>query len=75
VIDVFKPELIIWKDIKNYDDGKMYNNRILLKCKEHGIYEGWFDDHLGGWRHAGNPDHLSEIMIPPPTHYHIVKQR
>jgi len=71
---MFMPGLIIWKDIKKYDDDSMYNNRILLKCKKHGIYEGWYDDDLKGWREAGNPDHLSEIVAPSPTHFHIVKK-
>lgn len=66
-----KLELTLWRSIKKYIDKEMYNKRILLKCKTHDVYEGYYDVDNKGWYRATDPDHLKEIVTPHPTHFRI----
>ena len=60
-----KIELLVWKDIKDYDDSAGWS--VLLRCPVNGIYVGWLDDI--GWRNVATPDHIAEAMIPQPVYY------
>jgi len=70
--DFFDISVVVWRKVEKYDKNGVID-LVLLKCKKHGVYEGWLDD--DGWHMSACADYLDFPMVPQPKKFaYIPKQ-